>query len=454
MTRQKKIAIGFGVAALLAALTFAAVASAKDDGEGGDDDGGDCPDGMMPNPMRNPALNMPSPIRGMPWAAYAMTLPKCVAKSCAPGYHRNPATGACVKDTPDDPSPGFDPWDPGDNVCGEGMVRNALILKVLAQMPAGPERDAEIAKYPKCVPAECPDGYHRDEYGNCIANPSDGPKCPEGMRWDALRRECVPRCGPNEIYHSASGTCLPKPDAPTDDVDDIVKPVPVGGNFYQVRKGDIFLGTKISSGGAGKGLSICYMALRRAAFDSCVLVGGMSSDEAWAYVNSHASIIGHEIKSLRPYLDILTCSWWNDECYATWKFTYGKASAGPQGRALPLNPQNAPNLARLRVHDQPARNITLGKPSDKPSKNKPGSAAYGFDNSWRSYPLLWISEIDLEKFFNSGFNEITAQGLEWDDGSPRSVPPPWVQALGVLDVTGTLVQGTMMGCLGSSREVS
>lgn len=441
MTRQKKVAVAFGVAALLSALTFAVVASAKTDD---DKKKKACGEGMMPNPMRNKAHKS------------AKNLAECVPIKCATGYHRNPLTGDCVKDTPDDPNPGFDPWDPGDDDdCPEGMIRNAARLKPLAQGLKGAELESELAKYPLCVPIDCPDGYTRNEYGDCIAAPDDpdAPKCPEGLHWNAHAKACIPKCGPNEFYNAASGKCLPKPDEPTDDVDDIVKPVPVPGNFYQVRKGDIFLGTKVSDGTGSKGLSICYMALRRAAFDASVLAGGMGSEEAWAYVNAHASVIGHEIKSLRPYLDILTCGWWNDETSATWKFVYGKASPGPQGRAIPLNPQNAPNLQRLREHEQPARSITLGKPADKPSKNKPGAPAYSVNESWHSYPLLWISEIDLEAYFNSNFSEITAQGLEWPDGSPRSVPPPWVQALGVFDATGTIAQGTVMGCLDSSKAV-
>lgn len=381
MTRGKAYALGSSVALLL--LLGIVVAAKADDG----DDTDKCPDGMMPNP-KLAELRAAMQVAGNTEAQISATLaklPQCVPVTCPDGYHRAP-NGDCIKNTPDDPDPGFDPYDPGTD--------------------------------------------HN---------------CPPGERWSLHDRKCVPACGPGQFWDEAAGECRDKP--PGGDIDDILKPVPVPGALYQVKKGDLFFGTKISDGSAG--LSICYMALRRAAFEAAKLYGNNLSDQAaWAFVKAHAQTLKHEIHALRPYLDILECSWWNDEIYASWRYAQGKATPSPTGRAISLNPAHAPNLAIMRNGGAPARNVRLGKPSDKGT----GSPTIA-NGSWREYPLLWIPEIDLAKFWESQFHTITAEGVVYDDSSSRAVPPPWIQIRGVDDATGTLTQGTVMGCGVSQKAV-
>lgn len=349
---------------------------------------GACGEGKIPNPARARIQELldaaTQPLQRAVLLQQLNALALCVDAMCPDGYHRDVNTGECVLTTPDSPDPGFDPFDPGTD------------------------------EPPPDEPTECPPGYRRGVGGRCIRD-FDIPEAP---------------------------------DTPPGNVDDILKPVPVPGAFYQVKKDDIFLGTKVSSGTDGKALSICYMALRRAAFEAARQIGELDDDDAWAHVNANAAKLRHEIDALRPYLDVIGCSWWNDESYASWRYAQGEASPNPStGRAISLNPAHAPNLQRLRGTEPPARNVRLGTPAQSGT----GSPTIA-NGQWRRYPLLWIPEIDLELFWSSGFETITAEGLTWDDSSSRAVPPPWVQIRGIFDATGTLAQGTVIGC-GPSQKV-
>jgi hypothetical protein len=397
MNKRTKRALQVGGGVALLSLLIVGIASASDDKK---DDGND-KDPCGPDDMRNPiyaaarARVINSGLTGSELALALSRIPLCVPRVCAEGYYRDEATGACVKSGPTDPK--FDPWKPGTDDCPEGFIFSKLLQK--------------------CVPTDCGAGFHVDENGDCVPDPTD-------------------------------------PVDPVDPgIDYIVRPVPVPGNFYQVKKGDIFFGKKIAKSGADA-LSICYMALRRAAYEAARIHGDLDEQSAWGYVNANASRLAHEIHALRPYLDIIGCGWWNDEVNASWRYKQGKATPAPTGRAISLNPIAAPNLARMRGGQPPARNVRLGKPSEK-GDGSPSIA----DGSWRNYPLVWIPEIDLALLWQgleaggSLRDYITAEGLTWDDGSSRAVPPPWVQALGIFDATGTLQQGTVMGCGPSQKAV-
>jgi hypothetical protein len=361
----------------------------------------------------------------------------------------------------------IDEPEPGDADCPPGQHMNPAYVtaRVKARLQArvkgltGAARDAFVTAallgIPRCVDIDPADpSFDPVDPGTPDAPDSPGHDCPEGYTWDVINHECRPICPPGQRWAPLQKKCVDIVPADDNDVDDITQVVPVPGNFYQVRKGDIFFGGKVNGGDSSNGLSICYMALRRAAYEAATQIGQMDTDEAWAHVNAHASTIKHEIKSLRPYLDVITCSWWNDEAYATWKYVYGKATPGPQGRAIPLNPQNAPNLQLLRSGEAPARNITLGSAGNKPTATKPGSPAIGVNGGWNSYPLLWIPEIDLELYWSSGYATISAEGLRYADGSSRAVPPPWVTIRGITDASGSLSLGTVVGCGPSQRAVT
>lgn len=304
---------------------------------------------------------------------------------------KEPIKGVFTPPQDPKPKPGFDPWDPGSDKPDEP-----------SDDPVAPKGD------------ECPAGFE-------------------------FRYENLPN-GAGRVR-----TCVPIDVGPPKKIDDIIKIVPVPGSFYQVRKGDIFLGKKVSAGDGN--LSICYMALRRAAHDAAMLHGGLSDADAWKYVNSHSSTIGSEKDSLRPYLALLECGWWNDEVYGSWKYTQGKATPNAHGRAIGLNPQHAPNLDRMRAGQAPARNVPLGSPTDKGK-----GPAIGVNKAWHEYPALWIPEIDLKAYYESGLKTIITAGT-WSDGSDRSSPPPEVADRGVDDVSHTVASGTTFGCGSGSMEV-
>lgn len=354
---------------------------------------------------------------------------------------------------------------PKSDACPDGMMPNPKLgeLRKVMEAAGNSEEDivATLAKLPQCVPVTCPEGYHRAPNGDCVKNTPEDPdpgfdpydpgadKCPDGMRWSVHDRKCVPICGPDEFYSSAADACVPKPDPGGGDIDDILKPYPQPGAFYQVKKGDLFFGTHL--GGANGPNSICYYALRRAAFQAAKLYGDNLSDTAaMAVVNANASTLKHEIHSLRPYLEIIGCGWWNDGVNASYRYAAGKVTKNPQtGRGIELDPQMAPNLDRMRAGQAPARNVIVGHPADQGK-----GPAYGTNKTWRSYPLLWIPEIDLKVFWDSGFKTITAEGVVYDDGSSRANPPPWVQIRGIDDVTGTLFPGMQLGCGVSQKAMT
>lgn len=112
--RGVEIAIGVGLLSLL----VVAVAKAKGD----DVPTGPCGEGMIPNPALarvSAQLAAAAAAHNMAEAARLQgvlaSLSKCVPATCPDGHHRDEATGACVKNTPDDPDPGFDPFDPGSD---------------------------------------------------------------------------------------------------------------------------------------------------------------------------------------------------------------------------------------------------------------------------------------------------------------------------------------------------
>lgn len=292
-------------------------------------------------------------------------------------------------------------------------------------------------------------------------DPDPVPDCPEGMAWDPERAECVAppnwdrpdpkRVKPGDVPDDPEPPRVPVNDP--DEIDDIIKPIPVPGYFYQVRKGDIFLGTKVTDGSAG--LSICYFALRRVLHDAAMVFLEITDDQAWQLVNNKQAPLGARIRSeknaLRPMLDHILCSWMNDGAYASWK--YGPTNVpGPHGRAIGLVPQHAPNQSRLRAGEPMARNVRWGKPDQKLT-----GAAFGVNESWREYPFLWIPSVNLERFWasanGSGPLELTAADESWRDGASKASPPSWVQELGIEDFTGTMSTGTTLGCGLGKNEV-
>lgn len=304
-------------------------------------------------------------------------------------------------------------------------------------------------------------------------------KCAPGETIDEETGECIPwvidpsLCPPGQIRNEA-GECIPvvivDPPEPSDDVpgdiDDIIKPFPEGGNFYQVKAGDW-----PGSGAHGAnikanynlGLPVSGWLIRREMFHAAQEYGGLSNEAAMVWVNNMLKG-GDLLNPSTRTLDIILCSAFNDACYGTWGYCGQKAidskkcpasmrnRAGPTGRGIRLLKAHPNNIKRIRDGLAVARYATIGNPAnagDGSSKNTSGKTGH--------YPALWMPKLDRQRLWesanaNPGFAssyEIEASSEIWDDGSPMSSPPPWVMKDGqILDYSGSLKLPGAYGCDG------
>jgi hypothetical protein len=291
-------------------------------------------------------------------------------------------------------------------------------------------------------PTEPPDD---DEPENPPPGPDDPEECPVGQ------------------FRGTDGVCraftiiddFDPPTNPPGNIDDLINVVPQGDHFYAVKYGDIFLGSKTSTT-ATQGHNICWMLYRRECFEAAKEFGGMDDGDAWAWVNAIPSSMGQAGK----VHSILLCSAYNDACFGTWGYCGDKAvqlgtcskalnRAGPHGRAIQLLKKHPNNLARIKQGKAVARYCTIGSPQnagDGRSKNTSGQKGY--------YPALWCPKLDRQRLFASHGAEIDVTPETWEDGSPRSSPPPWVMMDNtVLDFSGTLQLPGSYGCGGSRQEI-
>lgn len=148
----------------------------------------------------------------------------------------------------------------------------------------------------------------------------------------------------------------------------------------------------------------------------------MDDEGAQAFARRVANNIGNRVK----YINAIQCSGWNDALYGT--YGYGQnAAPAPTGRAIRLLPQHPNNLRRLRELRKPIRNIRLGTTNDQGKGN-----ALGVDGSLRgNFELLWLPAIDIKTLWESDGDEVSMDGPTWQDGTRATVPPPWVQQLGI-----------------------
>ena len=135
-----------------------------------------------------------------------LTTGECVLvkEDCPTGYHRDEATGECVLDTKTlECPPGKVP-----NEAGTECIDAVIIKGKRDPCPAGTVYDEDLDT---CVPLEqdpCPDGYHRNESGQCVQD-----ECPEGYIRDLTTGQCV--LPPDEPcptgYHrdETTGKCVP-----------------------------------------------------------------------------------------------------------------------------------------------------------------------------------------------------------------------------------------------------
>jgi len=143
------------------------------------------------------------------------------------------------------------------------------------------------------------------------------------------------------------------------------------------------------------------------------------------YFNSDAQRLRGQMR------DLIQCSPWNDQAYGTTdKSKGGNAPLGPQGRGLNWLPNHADNIGRLASGQSAVRTTDL-------AGNKLSSPPLGASAS--SHMQLWIPPVDLSRLAANvpdSAKVITTGTLTWSDGSSVIMPPPSVQAHGVVSSVG------------------
>ena len=231
--------------------------------------------------------------------------------------------------------------------------------------------------------------------------------------------------GPGGFGDLPSPPGLPEDDDPP--LGEILTSYPQPGHLYQVKQGDVFLGTGSRS--------IVYRALQQAGYQAASAMG--DSPEG-------ASVFGQTVagsaQNRTKYLQMILCSGWNDGLYGTHGFG-GQAFEGPAGRSIRLLPVHANNLQRLRNKQTPIRNIQLRTPADRGKGN-----AKAVDSSISgSFELLWLPAINYTRLFESRGTDLTTEGIVWDGTQwPMTQPPPWVAQLGIS--VDESVNRTTWGC--------
>lgn len=191
---------------------------------------------------------------------------------------------------------------------------------------------------------------------------------------------------------------------------------PLPGHFYQVRRGDAFLGR---DGIAGQAI-----------YNAALAAGASDAQARWL----------RDRGALRlQYLDAILCSGWNDALYGTWGFGR-KAHAGPHGRSIRLLPMHADNRARIIRGEPPLRNIQLQTPADTGK----GTAKPLRTDAGRAFEYLWLPPLDPDALEQG---VIQTEGIAWDNGDPGYWPPPDVTDLGVAGEIGLTVSGCKGGAL-------
>lgn len=308
---------------------------------------------------------------------------------------------------------------------------------------------------------DCPPNYVRDPVtGECV--PGRDPFCPPDPQgrpqiWSKDEKKCV-------LVNPPHG-----PDAP--DIDDIIKPYPEGGNFYQVKKGD-WPGSSVHGShikNYTSGLPVAGWLIRREMFQSAREFGGLSNEAAIVWVDKWLKGSKLVNPSSRT-LDVILCSAFNDATTATWGYCGDKAinagrckasmrnHPGPNGRAIRFLTDHPDNITRVRQGLVVARYVGLGSPGnagDGMSKNESGKSG--------KYPALWMPTLDRKALWESanasgGFPTkivIEPTSETWEDGSPLSSPPPWVMKDGqILDYSGSLSLPGAYGCAGGEVQFS
>jgi hypothetical protein len=246
---------------------------------------------------------------------------------------------------------------------------------------------------------------------------------PAGPTWPPIE-------GDHETVHAAGaaitravgesrieGACDVTPPESGPEVYDIrpwIDVVPSPGHFYQVRAGDEFLGDK----------GIVARALFRATYEAALAVGDLEQ-----VARSKAAAVASDNENRIAYLMAIQQCEWNAKLYAT--YGWGPAAwATACGLAIRLLPKHQAVYDRISRGLAPTRLMSLGTPADQGKGNRTGSGDF--------YELLWLPALDGTALLDTLRQvQVVVDGPKWPDGSPMTLPPPGVQALGIEGVPQT-----------------
>lgn len=428
MNKRDKVIVTSVVLVLLltGGVAFAASGGDKKD-TGKKRDVTKCPPGFRRLPDGTCEGDCPEGFKWVALVGSGGTIGQCVkiddpsVTFCPDGQHYDPGSGTCVDD--DDI---VTPTNDEDDDCPEGMVKNLARLRLFGSELTGAALEAELAKYPVCTLKECPPGFERNDYGECVpSDPTPPPSepCPEGQHRVFL------------FGGAPEGVCIP--DNPNDpfDIDDYIKDYPEDGAIYQMRQGEI-----LGWGIAGKKLkAITQNVLGRALFLAARQYGGLDDAAALAWANARRV---NQALTNKIYNAILCCAW-NDILYGTWGYCGNKAiqdgrcrasernHAGEHGRAIRPLTQHANNIERLRQGLNPARVVSLGTPANAGDgrSNPVAKAQPGGDNS---YPAFYLPGIDRKHLWDTN-----GASIRFD--TDRALPPDQIWDRGFDNVANAML---------------
>lgn len=355
----------------------------------------------------------------------------------------------------DDTPPKNDDDKPDDDECPAGMVKNLARLRLLTSGLTGAALDAELAKYPLCVPETCPVGTRRNAFGECVSSDLPPPPteedddCPPGMvknlarlkllgsglKGEALEAElakyplCVPKDCPIGTTRNDFGECMPvdpTPTGPDPDLDDpkIFNVYPTPRTFYQVVTGDYELGV------AKKYAQSCLFYAAKAR--------GFTDEEAnaWATDNNTAPVRYAAVA-------FFSCVPENDMVNGTYRFqpcsgqhSGGCTHPGSNGRGIRFIKNTGNTKTRIIARLPWRRGPVLGKPGDSPSSSSE------IPNNERVFPLIYLGEPDYDSLFESNGTVWQPSKAKWADGVTTYRMPPKFRALGFEGVP----DGVEWGC--------
>lgn len=189
---------------------------------------------------------------------------------------------------------------------------------------------------------------------------------------------------------------------------------PMCGAFYQVRRGDTWLGEHERS--------ITYRALFRTTFVHATKRRA-TDPEALARRNAANPWMR------KMLFDLGVSQQWADVVYGTYLLS-SKDPVGPHGRGIPLVRSCCNNRQRILDGEAVVRVVPRGEPSDRglgvPNRKMLHNTQLGPIKL--AYPFLWMPMLNPDELLAG---RITTRRMAWDDGSTALEPPPVVVNLRV-----------------------